>query len=217
MTPLRRHFKAGGVLLDQQDGRALPLDFSQPLEHQIGQHRRQVRATARQASAISENSSWRGRWRASAARRPTACRQPARGARRAAETMHRRPRAPAAAGIGARAEMKLTIRLSSTVRFGNTRRPSGTWEMPARATSCGDMPTRLVALRRHAAAARRNQPGNRAQDAGLAGAVGAEQHEHRAFIDRERDVAHGEQIAVGHAEVFDGKQAHRSAFCLVPR
>ena len=75
----------------------------------------------------------------------------------------------------------------------------------------------IGAFGKNLARAGAQQAGDRAQDTGLAGAIGAEQHEHGSLIDRKRHVAHGEQIAVGHTEVLYSEQRHRSAFCLVPR
>ena len=119
------------VLLDEQDRRPLAVDLDDGAEDVGAPAAAPGPATARRAAAGAAAPSARGRWRASAARRRTACRRAASCARRGAGTARTSApcrRRPAGRGGGRRR----ASRLSSTVRLAKTTRPSGACEIPAR-------------------------------------------------------------------------------------
>ena len=81
-----------------------------------------------------------------------------------------------------------TRRLSSTVRSVNVPRPCGTWAMPRPADLLGRCPDELCPVEGDAAAAR-DHAGDGSDRRGLAGAVGAEDHDDLAFVDVQVDAA----------------------------
>ena len=78
-------------------------------------------------------------------------------------------------------------RFSSTVSFGNTLRPSGNAGDAGGDDLVRRQPRDVGAVEHDAAGARRRQPEDRADQRGLAGAVGAEQAGDAAGLDGERD------------------------------
>ena len=119
-----------GVLLDEQDRRALLVDLADDLVDLVDDHRREARATARRAAAARAAPSARGRSRASAARRRTSCRPSASRAPAGAGTARRRGRCPRAIASLSRRVKAPISRFSRTVMRGKMRRPSGDWAMP---------------------------------------------------------------------------------------
>ncbi len=65
------------VLLDDQHGESFGADAAHEIEHLLRRRAAQGRRTARPSAAAWAATSARGRWRTSAARRPTACRRAA--------------------------------------------------------------------------------------------------------------------------------------------
>jgi hypothetical protein len=80
---------------------------------------------------------------------------------------------------------------SLTERPGNTRRPSGTCEIPSRTIASGPRP--VIDL-----------PSNR---------ISPEQGHHLTFFDADRDAAQGFDLAIKHDQIVDLEQRHYS----VPR
>src|SRR6185312_895377 len=78
-------------------------------------------------------------------------------------------------------------------------------------------PVELPSARHHRPTARRHHAGDAAQNAGLAGAVSTQQHEHLALLEGEGHIAHREHVAIGDTQPHDGEQAHANPVRLVPR
>jgi len=66
-------------------------------------------------------------------------------------------------------------------------------------------------LEAHLAAARAQEPGDRAQHRGLARPVGAHDRERLPSFDDEGDTPQGRQIAVGHVDAGELEEAHASS------
>jgi hypothetical protein len=212
----RRKFEAGGILFNEQNRRALPLNLRQAFEHQFGQDRRQAErglVQHQQLGEIHHSASDRQHLLLAARQRTAGLPSPLGQTRE--QLVNGSQRLPCRHRRPCRQETDDEVFLDREV--GKNAPPLG----HMRNTDARDLmrrqPDDALAIGLHPAPARRDQSGDAAQNAGLAGPVGAEQDEDNAFIHRERHLAHGKQIAVGHAELVDRKQRHRSAFCLVPR
>src|SRR3954468_5733796 len=96
-----------------------------------------------------------------------------------------------------------SMMFSLTVSPGNTRRPSGTCEMPRRTMASGPRPAIERPSNRMSPAARPGEAGDGAQGGRLAGAVGAEQRHHLALVNGKRDAAQRLDFAVAHDEIAD--------------
>ena len=215
--PAGRHFKACRVLLDQQNGGSLAPDFDEPLEHQFGEHgdrpsegSSSIRSLgkfiiARPMASIccSPPESVPPAWRAPFGEAGEQLIDRGEGVRQ----LDRRP-------IGQKADDEIFLH----GQMGKDAPSLGDVGNPRPRHLMRRQADQALAVGHDRAAARRNEPRDRAQNAGLAGAVGAEQHEHRVLLQGERHLAHGVVVAVGHAEIFHReKRCHRSALCLVPR
>ena len=123
------------VLLDEQDRRPLGVDLLDDREDLLDEDRARGPATARRGAGAAAATSAPGRWPASAARRPTACR-PA-GADRSRSRGNRvmtRSRSRSDAPFWSRVNAPIW-RFSRTVSREKIRRPSGAWPMPASTSS----------------------------------------------------------------------------------
>ena len=101
-----------------------------------------------------------------------------------------------------------SMMFSFTVRPGNTRRPSGTCEMPIRTIASGPSPAIDLPSNRMSPEAGW-RAGDRAQRRRLAGAVGAEQGHHLPFVHAKRNAAQRFDFAVADNEIADFEQRHR--------
>jgi hypothetical protein len=102
--------------------------------------------------------------------------------------------------LRARGSIAPISRFSETVSVGKIWRPSATWPMPRLQTLCsaaGD----VGAAKQDAAARRPEHAGDGADQRGLAGAVGADDGDDRAFGDLERHAVERLRVAVEHVEV----------------
>ena len=127
----------------------------------------------------------RGRWRASAARRPTACRLLARAPSAAGRGRTRGPGRPGAARRGAGTRPSRGSR--APIMRGKMRRPSGTWDAQAhdlvrRGSAPIGSPVEADRALAAGASARRSPAGSSS-----CRAVGADERDDLALLDRERD------------------------------
>ncbi len=83
--------------------------------------------------------------------------------------------------------------------------------MPAAMILCVGKPRDVGAVEHDAAGARRRQPEDRADQRGLAGAVGAEQAGDAAGLDRERDALQHVGLVVGGVDALDFEHAAHHA------
>ena len=150
-----------------------------------------------------------GRWRASAARRPTACRRPAAPLGEHAETCANTRSRFRFCAARARGSIAPISRFSSTVSVGNTWRPSATWPMPRSQTRCDGQPA--MSTPRSGCGRARAHAGDGADQRGLAGAVGADDGDDLALRDLERDAVERLGVAVEEVEILDREHQPRAS------
>ena len=97
--------------------------------------------------------------------------------------------------------------LSSTVRNGKRRRRSSTCARPSPAVRCAGRPSMRLPLEGDAAGARRDEPGDRVHQRGLAGAVRPEHGDDLALAHVQRRLPQHLEVAVGDVEVLDSAAA----------
>ena len=175
-----------GVLLDHQHADAVGAHLAEQLEQLRDDHRRQAERQLVAHAGTAAGPSAPGRPRPSAARRPTGSRRSACAARRAGGTASNTRSTLALISPRSLRVAAPHSRFSSTVRRGNSLRPSGTWATPAWTMSRLDSPTELPAVERDRAGdstrprCSAEQAGDRPHQRGLAGAVGAEHRDEPA-------------------------------------
>ena len=96
-----------------------------------------------------------------------------------------------------------------TVSSGSSRRPSGTIAMPAPRIRSGRRPAKSASSSSTLPADRLEDPADRQHQAGLAGAVGAEQRGHLAGRDLERHLAHDVAPAARDGQALAGDEHAR--------
>ena len=198
------HLQRGArVLLHQQHRHAVLAQRRHHLQHLAHDQRRQAERGLVQHQQARAAPSARGRWRASAARRPTAWRPAARGApcRRGKMAKTSSMRSRWSRSPRRQREKPPSSRLSSTDISPNSSRFSGTSADAARHHRLDAGARDALAAEQHAAA-RGQQAHRRAQQRGLAGAVGADHGDDLAFVDAQVDAVHRLDRAVGDAEVL---------------
>ena len=168
------------------------------------------RGWARPASAASDRSSARGRWRASAARRPTTCRHAGGDARPGGGTGVKTRSSSSGTRRLSRSTVAPRRRFCSTVCCTNSRQPSGDKRQAATDDGVGRLAGDVRALPHDLPGRRRHQAGDRVQRRGLARAVGAEQCDDRAGGHLQRHVGDADEIAVADGKVADGEKGCRS-------
>ena len=94
-------------------------------------------------------------------------------------------------------------RFSSTVRFGNTRRPSGTSVTPRETIWSVDLPSSGSPLKSDGAGLRLDKARDGFQCGGFARAVRADERDDLALLDGQVDALDGLDAAVGDDEVVD--------------
>ena len=173
------------------------LSCAEAVEQLVGDQRRQPERRLVEQQQPRPATSAPGRWRASAARRRTGCRPPGRAARRGGGTRSYQRSMSASTSSSLRVKAP-SRRLSSTVRSANVPRPWGTWATPGRAICSGARAERCSCPSKRDRALGRDHPADGPQRGGLAGAVGAEDHDDLALVDGEVDaVQHLDRAVAG--------------------
>ena len=162
--------------------------------------RAQARARARRTSRAPARPSGSARSRASAARRPTACRRPAASVRAVAETSRAPARDSCARSARARGIIAPMSRFSDTERFGKICRPSATCPMPRLQTLIARPAGDVGAAKAMRPRAGLTHAGDGADQRGLAGTIGADNRDDRAFRHLERHAVERLRIAVEHVD-----------------
>ena len=163
------------VLLDHQHGDALVGDAPHDGEQLVDHARREAERGLVEHQEARRAHHARAPPPPSAARRRSSCRRAGARARRAWESRA----APGPAAARARpcgTSQPPSSRFSVTVICGKSWRPSGTSARPRRTMSEAFAPASSSTPSSSTAAAARQQPGERLQQRGLAGAVRAEDH-----------------------------------------
>ena len=216
--------RLGRILLHHGDGDALAVDLADGGEQLLPPRSATVRRKVRRAIAAPAAPSVPWPWPAPAAVRPTASAR-RDGASRPAWGSGRTPRRRRAAAWAGSMNPPIS-RFSRTESVGKTLASCGTKATPRRAISRGDSVCIGASRRRIVPRGRTQQAGDRLQQRGLAGAIGADDGDDFSLVHRERhalqdlvaaaiagnEVARGQQ---GLRRLGCGRQGHRRRLILL--